>query len=227
MITLSLLQTNWPHVREQLVALFRTTACKKEYAKLLRAANFTELFSVIWINYDWLRNHGCQIAELEEMTNSQLSTFALYILDNSHTSQPVEETLQSAILLHQRRLEGNEPTAEEWAGLTNRAWTAARHSNGANREIARIIANSTRQNNWDAALAMSNSLVRALWERERAKFVQAPSNPWTASRRTQSQGRASHRETLRQQAAIIGASAAALRTDLYTHLIHLIYNTNV
>lgn len=227
MITLSLLQTNWPNVREQLVALFRTTACKKEYAKLLRAANFTELFSVIWINYDWLRNHDCQIAELEEMTNSQLSTFALYVLGNSRTSQPVEESLQSAIVLHQRRIAGNEPTADEWNGLTNMAWTAARHSNGANREIARTIANSTRRDNWDAALAMSNSLVRALWERERAAFADTASNPWTVSRRAQSQGRASHRETLRQQAAIIGASAAALRRELYTHLIHIIYNTDV
>ncbi len=224
MITLSLLQTNWSSVKEQLIGLFRTTACKKEYAKLLAAASFTELFSVIWINYDWLRNHDCQIAELEAMTNLQLSSFALYVMQSIGSDDPA---INYTITLHQNRLKGNEPTADEWEEAIRKAWSSARHTKGAAREWARIAANSARANNWDAALAMSNSLVRALWEEERLKFTPPTPNIWTASRRTYSQSRASHREILRQQTAIVGASVADLRRELYQQLIRIIYNTDV
>ena len=226
MITLSLLETNWQSIKTELISLFKTTACKREFVKLKRAANFRGLFTVIWTNYDWLRRHNCAIAELENLTPEITSGYAAQILQTYCLGYGVDQDVEPIIKLHRRRANGENPTPDEWDAASRRAWHSARHSSGAARESARAAAQSTRTQPADAIFALHASIVRAIWDEARLESRERPMGYWTGSRASRQKSRLQEREILRHSAAIISQRANSARETLTDSLIQTLYSTH-
>ena len=118
----NLTPTNWQEVQADLIAKFNGKACEEEFTKLQNATTFNRLFSVVFENYQWLKDRDYQVAEIENITSIQYSSFMVWMLETYCLGKDVDSVVQAVIDLHKQRLNGVEPTEEQWAA----AWDAAR-----------------------------------------------------------------------------------------------------
>jgi len=143
----NLTPTNWQEVQSDLIAKFNGIACNSEFTKLQNATTFQQLFSVVFENYQWLKDRDYEVAEIEKITPIQYSTFMVWLLKTYCLGKNVDSVVQAVIDLHQQRLNGVEPTREQWVA----AWDAAR-------DAARVAA-------WDAAREqITNKLIAIIYE---------------------------------------------------------------
>jgi len=150
--------TNWQEVQADLIAKFNSKACEEEFTKLQNAATFQQLFSVVFKNYGWLKDRDYQVAEIENITPIQFSTFMIWLLETYCLGKDVDSVVQAVIDLHKQRLNGVEPTAKEWDSARDSARAATWDSA---RAAARAAA-------WAAAWAAWTANDAAAWEHARA-----------------------------------------------------------
>jgi hypothetical protein len=170
----NLTPTNWQEVKADLIARFNGKACNSEFTKLQNATTFQQLFSVVFENYQWLKDRDYQVAEIENITPIQYSIFMVWILETYCLGKDVDSAVQAVIDLHKQRLNGVEPTEEQWdvaraaaldaalAAALDAAWAAAR---AAARAAALDAA-------WDAARAAAWDAARAAaWDAAREQII--------------------------------------------------------
>jgi hypothetical protein len=152
----NLTPTNWQEVQSELIARFNGKACNSEFTKLKNALNFEQLFSVVFENYSWLKDREYEVAEIENITPIQYSTFMVWVLKTYCLGKDVDNVVQTVIGLHKQRLNGVEPTEKEWYAASSAAWAAASSASSAAR-AARAAA-------WAAA---SSAAWAAAWDAAR------------------------------------------------------------
>jgi hypothetical protein len=121
----NLTPTNWQEVQADLIARFNGKACQEEFTKLQNAKTFEQLFIVIFKNYSWLKSNYGTIAEIENITPIQYSTFMVWLLETYCLGKDVDSAVQAVIDLHKKRLNGEELTEEKWAAARYAASSAA------------------------------------------------------------------------------------------------------
>jgi hypothetical protein len=121
----NLTPNNWQEVQADLIARFNGKACNSEFTKLQNATTFHQLFSVVFENYQWLKDRDYQVAEIENITSIQYSSFMVWVLETYCLGKDVDSVVQAVIDLHKQRLNGVEPTEEQWAAAKDAARAAA------------------------------------------------------------------------------------------------------
>jgi hypothetical protein len=122
----NLTPTNWQEVQAFAVEKFKPPfACKTEFTKLQNATTFQQLFSVVFENYQWLKDRDYEVTEIENITPVQYSTFMVWMLESYCLGKDVDSVAQAVIDLHKQRLNGLEPTEEQWDAAWSAAWYAA------------------------------------------------------------------------------------------------------
>jgi hypothetical protein len=124
----NLTPNNWQEVQDDLIAKFNGTACDSEFTKLENATTFEQLFSVVFENYGWLKEKGYEVAEIENITAIQYSTFMVWLLETYCIGKGVDSVVKAVIDLHKQRLNGVEPTEEQWAAAARSAASTAARS---------------------------------------------------------------------------------------------------
>jgi hypothetical protein len=125
----NLTPNNWQEVQSDLIAKFNGKACSSEFTKLQNATNFQQLFSVVFENYGWIKEKRYEVAEIENITAIQYSNFMVWLLETYCIGKDVDSVVQAVIDLHKQRLNGVEPTKEQWYtaryAACDAAWYAA------------------------------------------------------------------------------------------------------
>ena len=121
----NLTPSSWQQVQADLIAKFKGKACNSEFTKLQNATTFNQLFSVVFENYNWLKNRDYEVAEIEKITPIQHSKFMVWLLETYCIGKGVDSIVQTVIDLYKQRLNGVEPTEELWdAADCAAAWAA-------------------------------------------------------------------------------------------------------
>jgi hypothetical protein len=152
----NLTPNNWQEVKADLIARFNGKACNSEFTKLQNATTFHQLFSVVFENYQWLKDRDYQVAEIENITPFQYSSFMVWMLETYCLGKDVDSVVQAVIDLHKQGLNGVELTEKEWDAARDAAWAAAWAAA------------------WDAAWA-------AAWDAARAARAAARDAAWAAA----------------------------------------------
>jgi hypothetical protein len=156
----NLTPTNWQEVQVDLIATFNGKACNSEFTKLQNATTFQQLFRVVFDNYEWLKDRDYKVAEIENITPIQKSTFMVWLLKTYCLGKDVDIVVQAVIDLHKQVMIVNEVTEEQWAA----ARAAARYATSAASDAAWDAA-------WYAASDASDAAWDAAWEQITTKLI--------------------------------------------------------
>lgn len=176
MNNLSLNSSNWQEVKAEGIVKLKPIACKGEFARLENAISFNQLFSVMFENYVWLKNNCYSIDEIEGITPIQWSQFMVWLLESYCLGKGVDNVVKAVIDLHKRRLDGDEPSKEEWEDARDaaRAASAARCAWAASaaRSAARADWEAGWEAAWEAAWFASEANWQAAWQEIITKLIE-------------------------------------------------------
>lgn len=114
MKSVSLFHSDLKEVQEDLLQYLKPIASGSDFEKLPHASTLEELFSVLFYNYEWLRNKYCKIEEIENIEPIAGSIFKAWLLRKYCTGKGVDDSIFRVVELHEQRISGVEPTKEQW-----------------------------------------------------------------------------------------------------------------
>ncbi|NBO98777.1 MAG: hypothetical protein EBU90_01440 [Proteobacteria bacterium] len=114
MNSINLTPFNWKKVKSELLDKLELIARKSDFKLLSNSRNFNEFFQFLFKNYGWLKTRHYEIEEIETITLMQYSQFFIWLLETYCLGKGVDNVVKDVIDLHKRRLDGDEPTKQEW-----------------------------------------------------------------------------------------------------------------